>query len=292
MNYDIKNKIPFESIEHNRRLVYLSNLAENYVSYFNLDYLFINAKSVRYFYINNVGLYYLLELPLFLTGLFIMLKRKTKSDLLILGLLFLAPIPAMITLGKAFIHRGLLLIPMIQLITAIGAISLADTLKKSSKILIVLTIGLYFFSVNLFLHQYLIHSPNEFTSENDNGAWFSTVRDAIPKINEKKTKYDQVVFTWSQGKLVPPIYYLFYNQIDPRIIQKKASAWTNEPPSYRQIYNQIGNIDFRPINWDKDKDLKNTLFIGYPKEFFGDINVIDKTYLPNGNEHFLLVGTD
>ena len=155
-----------------------------------------------------------------------------------------------------------------------------------------LTIGLYFFSVNLFLHQYLIHSPNEFTSENDNGAWFSTVRDAIPKINEKKTKYDKVVFTWSQGKLVPPIYYLFYNQIDPRIIQKKASAWTNEPPSYRQIYNQIGNIDFRPINWDKDKDLKNTLFIGYPKEFFGDFNIIDKTYLPNGNEHFLLVGTD
>lgn len=292
-------------IMHNRRIIYTSAFLDNYFDYFRLDYLFVNSNNIRYFYINNVGLFYLIELPFVLYGLYILVKRRDAPDLLILALLVIGPVPAALTLGSPLPHRALLTIFSLQLISTIGVTTFLSKMPKKLNLnfqvfkltatrymLISCLITIYAASTYFFLHQYFIHSPKEFTSENDNGAWFSTVRDILPKINQEKTKYDRIIFTWAQPKLVPPIYYLFYNKIDPRIIQKKASSWTNEPPSHRQIYNQINNIEFRPIDWEKDKDLKNTLFVGYPKEFTTDVNVIGKTYLPNGNEHFLLVGNN
>lgn len=296
---DQKLGIPFSQIVHNRRLVYASALLDNYFDYFNLDYLFVTAKNTRYFYVNNVGLFYLIELPFFLYGLYQLVKRREKSDLLLLALLLIGPIPAMITLGSPFPHRALLTIFSIQLISAIGAAAFLSQIQKVSNfqfsltgpVLISATVIVYGASIYFFLHQYFVHSPREFTSENDNGAWFSTVRETIPKVNQYKEKYDKVIFTWSQGKLVPAVYFLFYNQVDPKIIQAKAALWTNEPLSFRQIYDRIDNIEFRLINWDQDKNLKNTLLIGYPSKFPGDIEVVDRTYLPNDKPHFVFVET-
>lgn len=282
--------MPFPQVLHNRRLVYLSGMLDNYFDYFNLDYLFITAKNIRYFYVNNVGLFYLIELPFFLYGLYTLIGRREKSDLLLLSLLVIGPVPAALTLGSPFPHRALLTILSIQIISAIG---LAAVLGKSSgfNFLKLGLITLYAASVYFFLHQYFVHSPKEFTSEFDNGAWYSTVKDAVTKVNQHKDKYEKVVFTWSSPKLVPPVYFHLYNKVDPRILQAKAANWANESPSYKQIYNQIDNIEFRSINWEQDKNLKNTLFIGYPSEFPQDIEVIDKTYLPNGKPHFVFVET-
>lgn len=279
---------PFWRILHNRRLVYLSALLDNYFDYFNLDYLFISAKNIRYFYVNGVGLFYLLELPFTLYGLYLLAKRREKSGILILALLLIGPIPASLTLGSPFPHRALLTIVSTQIISAIG---LAAVLVKSQGFNF-LKLGLttlYAASVYFFLHQYFIHSPKEFTSESDNGAWYSTVRGAIPKVNQYKNKYDKVIFTWSYPKLVPSVYFLFYNQVDPRILQAKSAGWTENPPSYRQIYSQIENIEFRSINWERDQNLKNTLLVGYASDFPQEAEPIDQTYLPNGKRHFLFV---
>lgn len=308
---DKKLDLPLSDIIHNRRLVYASALLDNYFDYFNLDYLFLNTSHTRYFYVNGVGLFYLIELPLVFYGAYIMIKRRQKADLLILSLALIGPVPAMITLGSPFPHRALLLIVAIQLISAVGITAFVSNILRAkrevmsswseaigskvssrpARTIIALIIVVYAASIYFFLHQYFIHSPREFTSELDNGAWFATVRDAIPKVNQYKDDYDQVIFTWSQGKLVPAVYFLFYNKIDPRIIQAKSALWTREPPSYRQIYDKIENVEFRSINWEEDKNLKNTLLIGYPAEFPKDIEVIDATYLPNGNPHFLFVET-
>lgn len=300
---------PFSQIIHNRRLVYASALLDNYFDYFNLDYLFVNARDIRYFYVHNVGLFYLFELPFFFYGLYSLLKRREKSDLLILALLVIGPIPAAITLGSPLPHRGILTILAIQLISSVGLTTLTSnilrakrevSLKTTSRSLsgkflpafpvrTIITIFLlaYAASIYFFLHQYFIHSPREFVL----GGWFPVVRDAIPTVNRYQDRYDKIVFTWLQPRLVPPVYFLFYNQIDPKNLQAKASGWMNEPPSYRQIYSQIDKIEFRPINWEQDKNLKSTLFVGYADEFSADAKVIDRTYLPNGNPHFVFVET-
>lgn len=279
---------PFSQLIHNRRLVYSSALLDNYFDYFNLDYLFVTAKNTRYFYVNNVGLFHLIELPFFFYGLFLMLKRREKSDLLLLSFLVVGPIPAAFTLGSPFPHRALLTILAVQLISAVGIGTVLGKIFRTVYIKFALG-AIYILSVCLFLHQYFVHSPQEFTSELDNGAWFSTVRESIPKVNAQQDQYKKVVFTWSTPKLVPGIYYLFYNKVDPKIIQSKASLWANVEPSYKQLFNEVENIEFRPINWKLDKNLKNTLFVGYREEFPADVKIIDQTHLPNGKEHFVFV---
>lgn len=291
IKYDQKHGVPLATLTHNRRFVFGTALLENYFRYFDLDYLFVNSSGVRYFYVNYVGLFYLVELPFVLYGLYLLIKKRSITDKLLLGLLLIAPFPAMITLGTGFVHRALLLLPVIQIISAVGAVSLLYTIDRSKKMLTGVVLVIYVGFALFFLHQYFIHSPQEFSSEDDNGSWFSTVKDAISYVDSVKGRYTQVVFTSSKAKLVPGIYFLFYNKIDPTIIQAKSAEWKIDPPSYRQIYNKIGNFSFRPINWTEDQKLKNTLFVGYPGEFTKNAKVINKTYLPNGQEHFYIVQT-
>lgn len=289
ITYGKQHAIPLSTISHNRRFIYGLTLFGNYVRYFNLDYLFVDSSGVRYFYVNYVGLFYLLELPFALFALYRFIKYRGRSDKLLLGLLAISPFPAMITLGTGFVHRALLLLPIIQILSAIGLSSVLSAWWKSNKFLAAITALIYLSFVIFFLQQYFVYSPREFSSENNNGSWFSTVRDVIPYVNSSKE--NTVIFTSSKQKLVPGIYFLFYNKIDPTIIQAKSAKWTKDPPSYSQIYNRIGNITFRPIFWKEDQKLKNTLFIGYPSEFSPDAKVTKKTYLSNGQEQFYIVQT-
>ncbi|MDO8487496.1 MAG: hypothetical protein Q7S45_04330 [Candidatus Curtissbacteria bacterium] len=292
---DIKNNDNFSALLHNRRLVYLIDSVENYFKYINFSALFVNSSGIRLFYVNYVGLFYLIELPFFLFGfLYLINDIRKEHNLLVASLFLIGPIPAIFILGATFFHRSILFLLAIQIISAVGINNFYEQIKKTKVKywlhIVIFLVLVYMSSIYFFLHQYFIHSPNEFTSEDDNGAWFSTVKNAIPIVNENKTKYEKIVFTWSKSKLIPPVYFLFYNKVDPSVMQKKASGWTNEPPSYKQIYNQIDNIEFRSINWLQDKNLKSALFIGYPSDFPEDVkNVVAKTYLPNGEVHFLVV---
>ena len=289
IEFDQKNNIPFSNLVHNRRLVYASSMLDNYFDYFNLDNLFASSRNIRYFYINNVGLFYLIELPFVFYGLYIMTKRRSPSDFLILALLLIAPIPASISLGSSFYHRAPIIFIALQLISALGITAFLT--KVSSKKIITALFFIYIGSVYFFLHQYFIHNPQEFTSERDNGAWYSTMKSVIPLVNERYEKYDRIIFTWSSQRLMPHVYFLFYNQIHPQLLQERASKFANRP-SYTQIYNPIGKIEFRKINWEEDKKLKKTLLVGYEEDFPKDVAKIGQTTLPNGKPHFLMVETD
>ncbi|MEK7581032.1 MAG: glycosyltransferase family 39 protein [Patescibacteria group bacterium] len=291
---DIEEKLPFSGYVHNRRIIYASAFLDNYFDYFNLDYLFVNAKNIRYFYTNYVGLFYLFAIPFFLFGLFKIITRRKKDDLFILALIIIGPISAAVTLGSPFPHRGLLFLIGVQVVCALGLTAFFDNFLKRKqwqyKAAIILIIFAYFLNVYFFIHQYFIHSPQEFNAESNNGAWFATVRDVMPFVRKNKSNYETIIFSWSYRKLVPGVYYAFYNKTSPFVFQSKSALWTNEPPSYRQIYDKIENIEFRPIDWENDKSRIKTLLIGYPEEFPPDVkNVVNKTYLPNGQIHLLFV---
>lgn len=296
MNHDVENGNPFAKIFHNRRIVYANTFLDNYFDFFNLDYLFVNSARIRYFYLNYVGFFHLIELPFFLYGLTSILKRRNKNDIAILGLMIIGPVPGALVLGAAYPHRTLIFILTVQIITAIGLSTFLQSYKKRfvSKSLKLLTFTVYVMSFAFFLHQYFVHSPREFNSESNNGAWLSTeVEKAIPIVKLYQDQYDKIIFSWSVGKLAPPVYFMFYEKLDPVQFQTKAAGWTKDPPSFRQIYNQIGNIEFRAIDWEQDKDLKNTLLVGYPNEFPKYTEgIIAKTYELDGKVHFIFVDTE
>lgn len=293
IQYDTAAKNPLAALMHNRRIVYVNAFLDNYFDFYNLDYLFVNSARVRYFYTNYTGLFYLLELVFVLFGLGVMISRRLKSDLFLLGLMLIGPIPGAIVQGAAYPHRALLFLFALQIISAIGLTAFYQHFKHKlvGKMAIGVVFALYLLSVAFFLHQYFIHSRYEFSNENNNGAWLSSeVKKAIPLVMKHQNNYDKVVFSWYIPKLAPAVYFMFYEAVDPTQFQLKAAKWTNEPPSFRQIYDRVGKIEFRPIYWERDKYLKNTLLVGYPNEFPRNVqNVVERTFKDNGQTHFMFV---
>ena len=293
MQYDAAAKNPLAAVIHNRRIVYANAFLDNYFDFYNLDYLFVNSARIRYFYTNYTGLFYLLEVAFVLYGLGVMVKRKLKSDLFVIALLLIGPIPGAIVQGAAYPHRALLFLLTLQVVSAIGFTTFVAHIKNKlfGKAFILLVFTVYLISVSFFLHQYFVHSRYEFSNENNNGAWLSSeVKKAIPVVAKYQNSYDKIIFSWYIPKLAPAVYFMFYQNLDPRPFQEKAAQWTKDPPHFRQIYSQIGKIEFRPINWERDKKLKNTLLIGYPSEFPRNAQkVIDRTFKDNGQTHFMLV---
>ena len=292
MEYDKESSNKLFTIFHNRRFVYINTYLDNYFDFFNMDYLFVNSAKIRYFYVNYVGLLYAVELPFFFYGIWCLMRRRSKNDLLILALLLMGPIPGAFVLGAAYPHRALIFILAIQIISALGVAEFFQKCKSlKARIFKISIIGLYLISVVFFLHQYFVHSPQEFNNESNNGAWLSTeVKTAIPVLRQHQNNYEKIVFTWSVAKLAPAVYFMFYEKLDPTQFQTKAVLWTKDPPSFRQIYNQIGKIEFRTIDWKHDKDLKNTLLVGYPEDFpkYNE-GIVAKTYESNGKIHFVFV---
>lgn len=286
---DREANLPFSSITHNRRMVFVNSFLNNYFDYFNFDYLFVNSNYVRYFYTNWVGLFYIIELPLFLFGIYHLLSSRTKEGTLFLSFLLIGPIPAAITLGTQFPHRAILLILSIQIITVIGGFKILELIPKKYSNSTVVFFLLYLVSVNFFFHQYLFHSRYEFTPVNYTGTWFSPMKDVLKALSVIDTNNKKVVFTWSE-KSVPAIYYLFYNQVDPRIIQKKSSKWKNEPPSFRQIYDQVENFSFRPINWKREPDNPDAIYVIFENEIPPfPYEILSQTYTSKGERLFLII---
>src|SRR5579872_1449546 len=82
----------------NRRIVFAKEVVANYLSHFDLKWLFITGDISRH-HAPFMGLLYLWEMPFLLAGIYFFLfsKYSTKTKLLIFGWFFLAPLPAAIT---------------------------------------------------------------------------------------------------------------------------------------------------------------------------------------------------
>jgi hypothetical protein len=84
----------------------------------------------------------------------------------------------------------------------------------------------------------------------------------------------------------PYIYYLFYNKIDPSWYQRNWN-YTGSGEIYR-FYRKIGKYEFRIIDYEKDKLLKNTLLVGTPKEIKEGNIIKDIKYL-DGSKAYRIV---
>ncbi|MDZ7586738.1 MAG: phospholipid carrier-dependent glycosyltransferase, partial [Patescibacteria group bacterium] len=92
---------------HHRYWQYSQIFLTNYFNHFSFNYLFLQGDSNPRHSIQTVGGLYLIQLPFLLYGLLQSLKRRTKTDLMLLAWLFLAPVPAALTLASPHALRSL-----------------------------------------------------------------------------------------------------------------------------------------------------------------------------------------
>ncbi len=243
-------------IFHNQTQLSTSLVISRYIYHFSPEVLLYEGPIIsERGHIPGLGVLNPLEFIWLVFG-FIWLARQifpgshdspSKPTLLILGLLFIAPIPASLTLAEFSTVRALFMLVPLAIISGIGMAYSIQQLKYFAVPIVILygLVTVYTFDV------YFFHSQTAFAKEFNYG-----YKQVVGLIKENPTK--RVVFTDVFGQ--PYIYYLFYTAYDPDTYQKN-NGFIDGGLDVGKV-DKVANVEFHQFNSDDMNTGKDTLFIG------------------------------
>src|SRR3990167_3575752 len=257
----------------------------HYLNHFSPTFLFWDGpiKDPRQF-VFQMGMLYLTDLPLIILGVYQLAKKPKQQKWLVLGWLFLSPIPAAITRDEVHACRALNMVFPLMILAGLGAERIWNKLPR---LLLILVFG---GSVLFYLLSYYVFTPNR-TFKGPAG-WQCGYKEVVAKVSKRAHAYKEVVVDTSyQG---PYVYFLFYQKYNPALYQPQARL-------IQESENVLGegagfdNYTFRPIYWPVDRCFTGKLFVGPPERLpikdieESEAKIIDRVYFRNGEEAFLLV---
>lgn len=248
------------NIIHNRRIVIAQSAFQRYLSHFDVNFLFTSGDDNFRHHIEQHGLLFLFQLPLFLIGLYVAVKKHTKNHLFLLSWLILSPIPA--SLGDAFPHaiRSYNIVLPITILSSIGLVFIISSLRpkyiKFSAVIISILIALSLF---VYTHNYLNHYNID-----ESSWWQFGYEEAVMQTGNLKNKFDKIIIDPSieQGY----IFWLYYSKYDPR--------------QYQQSKNK-NNFDKYIFGSDKPTNQKE-LYVSLADKFPGNYLSLKTIYDPAG----------
>ena len=195
---------------HNKIAATSLGVLNRYFSYFDPKFLFVDTAQAERHTTPDMGLFYLIEAPLFLLGILFLLKIG-KSMVIPLVLLLASPLAASLVIEARSTTRGIIIVYALSLIIALG-IYFLTSIKKQAKFGVGLLALLYLANFIYFFHQYTVHKIYHHP-------WYSDVglKEIVMRVNELYDGYDAVVM--SNGHYIP---YLFYNKVDPKVFIQKS----------------------------------------------------------------------
>jgi hypothetical protein len=222
---------------HNKYLLYSLSWAEKYASHFDLNFLFINGDEVPRSKSPDMGQLYLIELPLLILGIIYIFKSKSPLSQLILPFLFTAPLASSLTFQAPSALRALPLAIPLSVLTAVGLYYFYILIpKRFYKLLFLILILLYSYSIAYFFDAYFIHAPKRYSF-----AWNSGFSDIVPYVNSQKYLYPNIYFTDKYDQ--PYILYLFFSQYPPSLFQPQSQLTAPDKFGFSTI-TKIDNIIF------------------------------------------------
>lgn len=272
------------SLTHNRRIIFGRDILSGYIDHFNFNFLFLNGDAADRHHAVGMGMLYLWDLPFIIIGIYLLIKKRDKSSLVVLCWFIVAPLASALTKATPHAVRALLYLPTYQIFASYGLFALNSYLKTRSgpkmavmgKVMLVLFLVL---NISYYLHSYYIHTPKTYAV-----AWQYGYKEVFGEIAKVEDGYSKVVFTYQYDQ--PYIFYLFYRQIDPVWYQNQWGSG-----EVLRDTRAFGKYAFRKINWNTDSQAINTLFVGTPKEIPDNVSgLIKNIYFPDGSVAFRIVG--
>lgn len=266
--------------------------ARKFLAYLEPSFLFYNGLDMTTTGSYGLGVMYLFEIPFFIAGVITLFKKKVENKTLIIFWLMLGIFPASLTLSEQQPFRSHVILPMIVLVSAIGAVECFYLIKQ---IAFPLKRRIFFFLAGVFIIWNLIQALLIFAVHFpvERGEYFMEgTRETVKYALSNKNKYNEIVFDPNRGTegpyivSVPHLYILFYSQYDPGIYQKENK---------QEGINSFGFDKFviRHINWEEDRAKAGTLFIGspwsMPEKELKPGEILQRIYLANGNLAFFIV---
>lgn len=260
-------------ILHNRRFAYVPILIDNYLSHFRPTYLFFTADMDRH-HAPEVGLLYLWDLPFILAGIYFLLKKDfdIKIKVIIFWWFLIAPVASSVTWGVPHSLRSEIYLPTYQIFSAIGVLTLLSYTKK--KIIPAAVFFALFLSFVFYLHQYYKHMPVEFSK-----AWMYGRKEAAEFTEQEKGKYDRIIVSTKLEQ--PHEFWLYYLKYDPKVYQQEGGTASG---GYLEDRNKFDKYQFKPIEYEKQKQEQKTLFVTTAGELPGGSKTLKVINYLNGQD--------
>lgn len=270
----------------NRRFTYIKAALGNYLSHFDVNWLFITGDIGRH-HAPDMGLMYLWEMPFLFMGLYWLFfgKYNVKTKLTIFGWFLLAPVPAAITTGVPHAVRTLNFLPTFQIFTALGVLQAILFFKNRTLKNVPYGVGIIGIVVLFALFNFVYYLDQYFVQTNYFAAssWLYGYEKIIPATEKLANSYHTVLVTDKAPLDQSYIFFLFYMQYDPKLYQQQAAQ-----PS--EVHH-FGKYVFRPLNWPQDSQMKNTLIVGNAQEFPDNVSgTVQTIYNVDGTPFAKIVG--
>ena len=241
---------------HNKPVEYISMIKNSYLSNFSAEYLFIKGDENPRHNPSEMGVLYLIELPLIFLGLFILWQKNNK--LLGFLLLWLSIVPlATSLLGDQHSLRNAFMLPLLALLSAIGLDHLFEVKQRKKYLLLTLLFVIWFAQFIFFFERTYFLAPNKFAA-----FWSYPAKKASEIAIIEKDNYDYVFLSDRIDNI--EFAYSVYARLDPKLVIDQNLEKTNFGGySFRRFDNvYIGSLPQREIQPFIENLNESTLFIG------------------------------
>lgn len=282
------SKLPklITNLIHNRYTYNTFYFSKNYLAHLTPDFLFISGAGHKQHHVQGVGELYWIQAPFLIYGLYVLIRRKSKSLKILLPWLFITFIPVAMTsdsIPNAL--RTLIAVPIYQIFTAVGIYEFI-LLKKYTKIILLSTAFLFIINFYLFLNN--LYSLYAIRYSRD---WQYGNKQAVEYIREHIDDYSLIVFTRAYGE--PHIFTLFYLKYDPAKFQDSKNLerfetydWVRVLRFDRFYFPDLGDEGTRYEDVIKANKGKKILFIGKPGDFPTDAKILERIHFLNNEPAF------
>lgn len=200
---------------YNRPVYFLTHFIQNYFGYFSPKFLFLEGGTHYQFNIPGRGILYFVGAPFFYLGLgfliFWSLKRKKMAQATLLWLA-LGIVPAALTRGGGHVVRASAIIPLPQILIALGFFQTVRLLTERGKNLAKILIGIFILSVLVSTGNYLKDYFGSYR-QNYSWAWQYGYKQVAEYTQSHYFDYDKIFITKKYGE--PHEFLLFYTKWDP-----------------------------------------------------------------------------
>lgn len=263
---------------HGQKTMFGLMILRNYLSHFDPTFWLFGDDNPRH-HVSQMGLLYILDLPLVYIGLYFLFRNQGKKPaLLLLCWLLFTPISAAVTRDTPHALRSEIFLPVFQILSGIALISIWQRVQQRMRIpFFTIFFMAYAAGVALFLHQYFLHFAAD-TSE----YWMYGRKEAAEFTESVRDKYRKVYVSIQLDQ--PHMFFLYYTRYDP--VKYLASGGTISG-GWAEDRNHFENYEFRNIDYSNMKNGK-ILFVGLPGDFPESAHVLKRIQYLNGRDAIVI----
>jgi 4-amino-4-deoxy-L-arabinose transferase-like glycosyltransferase len=292
--YNHNNSL-FSRIFYNRRLIYVRKITENIFSHINYQYLFIRGDQFARHSVTDMGVMYRWEMPFitigFLVAVFSLVKKgksnviNKRTAVILIFWLIAGILPAALAIPSPHALRSMYMLPILQLVTALGIAVVPSFLPRKMRVGYFVGIGIILI---LFLSRYLglYYGKNATVSAVD---WGDGYKQVATYVFNHENSYDHIVISGHYWK--PYIYFLFYSRYDPQRYQQSGNQTAFSNYTFGGTSWGVNEVELDKIDVFQFADAKNVLIAFSPEEYRtyrGRVSELETIYSISGKPMFIM----